>query len=58
MSLEVRPVMKECINKAKAWLQAHERTRQWLWFVGLWFAGLFAVLSIAYPIKFVIKSIS
>lgn len=38
------------------WVDAHPRLKQWLWFVVLWCAGLASVLVMAYPIKWVIKS--
>ena len=28
------------------------KKRQWIWFIGLWFAGLLTVASIGYAIKF------
>lgn len=37
------------------WLLNHPQTRQWIWFVGLWLAGLVAVTLLTYPIKLLIK---
>lgn len=34
-----------------------KKQRQWLWFVGLWTASLFTVLTIGYAIKFVMFAI-
>lgn len=33
------------------WKNRSQKQRQWLWFVGLWFGGLFAVLSLSTIIK-------
>lgn len=36
-------------------LDAHPAIKQWSWFVLLWLGGLAAALSLAYPIKLLIK---
>lgn len=48
--------MNICINNIHTWLNRHPKAKQWLWFVILWVGGLTTVLVIAYPIKWVIKS--
>lgn len=40
------------------WLKAHPKTREWLWFVGLWCLGLAAVSAMAYPIKLLVRAAS
>jgi preprotein translocase subunit Sss1 len=35
------------------WLSKHPKAKEWLWFLGLWLAGLCAVTLIAYPIKLI-----
>ena len=37
------------------WLDSHPRTKQWLWFVALWFAGLMTVTILTYPLKLLFK---
>ncbi len=32
-------------------------TKQWLWFAGLWFGGLFAVAGGAYAIKLLMRAL-
>jgi hypothetical protein len=32
-----------------------EKQKQWLWFVGLWFAGLGAVAVLAYAVRWLIR---
>jgi hypothetical protein len=49
--------MNLCINRGRAWLNRHPKLQQWLWFIGLWFAGLFTVMALAYPIKLAIRAI-
>jgi hypothetical protein len=39
----------------KNWLDQHLTIKQWLWFIGLWFAGLLAVSMVTYPLKLLIK---
>lgn len=41
----------QCIKNIEGKLST--RQKQWLWFVGLWLAGLVTVASIGYLIKFV-----
>ncbi|MGK2741158.1 hypothetical protein ACSHT0_09685 [Tepidicaulis sp. LMO-SS28] len=48
--------MNRCIEAAEAWLNAHPRAKQWLWFALLWLGGLAAVSAIAYPIKFAMQN--
>ncbi|HLF66170.1 MAG TPA: hypothetical protein VI522_00990 [Gammaproteobacteria bacterium] len=40
------------------WLQQHPKTRQWLWFIGLWLAGLLTVVALSYPIKILFKNLA
>lgn len=48
--------MIACIKKSLATrLAAHPKLQQWLWFIALWFGGLFTVLVLTYPIKLLIK---
>lgn len=49
--------MNLCIKSARDWLNKHPKMKEWVWFAALWFAGLFAVLAAAYPIKFLIRSV-
>jgi hypothetical protein len=42
-------------TRIKIWLQDHPKSNQWLWFVGLWLAGLVTVTVLTYPIKLLIK---
>lgn len=44
------------IKRSRAWLDRHERVKQWLWFVALWCGGLLAAMAAAYPFKLIIKS--
>jgi hypothetical protein len=39
----------------KAWLESHPKTKQWLWFVFLWFSGLLTVYALTYPLKLLIN---
>jgi hypothetical protein len=48
--------MSKHINYLKIWLNAHPKTKQWLWFIGLWLFGLLSVSALSYPIKILIKS--
>lgn len=48
--------MNTCIKSVRYWLDEHPKTKQWAWFVGLWLGGLMAVMAVAYPIKWIIKS--
>ncbi len=47
--------MKIFINKLKLYLKNHQKSREWLWFIFLWFVGLVFVVIMTYPIKFIIK---
>jgi hypothetical protein len=49
--------MNTCIKPVQHWLDKHPKIKEWLWFVTLWFAGLFTVLTMAYPIKWLMKHI-
>ncbi len=40
--------------KLKNRVNAHPKIKQWLWFVTLWFAGLFTVLIMTAPLKWLI----
>ena len=53
-----RAAMSTVIKKAADWLACRPKAREWAWFVLLWLGGLFAVLAFAYPIKWVIRSMS
>lgn len=44
--------MNTCIK----WFNSHSKAKQWAWFIALWCGGLFAVMAMAYPIKWLIKS--
>lgn len=33
------------------WLAKHVKLKQWLWFIGLWFAGLLSVVVLSKLIK-------
>ena len=41
----------------KNYIDAHPRIKQWGWFIILWFGGLLTAMCLAYPIKFLIKTI-
>jgi len=41
----------------KVWNRLSKKQRQWVWFAALWCGGLFAVTAMAYPIKWLIRSI-
>lgn len=41
----------------RSWSTRHPKLTQWLWFAGLWCAGLLAVSTLTYPIKFLMKQI-
>jgi hypothetical protein len=34
-----------------------ERTKRWLWFAGLWAAGVVAVSALAYGLRFVMRMV-
>lgn len=42
-------------SSIQAWLAAHPRARQWVWFITLWFSGLLVVSVLTYPIKLLIN---
>lgn len=45
------------ISSLHLWLENHPKTRQWFWFIGLWFGGLLMTSFIAYPIKWLLKTL-
>lgn len=49
--------MNTCIKPMKAWLNKHPKTKQWAWFVILWVGGVMSAMTIAYPIKLLMKAI-
>ncbi len=48
--------MSICIKRVRDWLDRRPKAKQWVWFIVLWFGGLLAVLSFAYPIKWIIRA--
>lgn len=50
--------MNTCTKAMARWFAQHPKTREWAWFVTLWFGGLLAATALAYPIKWLIKSMS
>jgi uncharacterized membrane protein len=48
--------MNICIKQIEQWLDRHAKTKQWLWFVALWLAGLTAVTLLSYPIRWVVRT--
>jgi hypothetical protein len=50
--------MNTCIKSVQTWLNKHPKAKQWAWFITLWCAGLLAVVAFAYPIKWLMRSIS
>lgn len=48
--------MNICIKRAGNWLALHPKIKQWIWFVGLWCAGLLVVSIGTYPIKLLINA--
>lgn len=48
--------MNTLIKKSVEWLNHHPKIKQWIWFIILWSGGLLAAVSVAYPIKLLIKS--
>ncbi len=48
--------MNTCIKPVQNWLNKHPKVKQWAWFVALWLGGLISVMAVAYPIKWIIKS--
>lgn len=57
MFLEERVAMNISIKVIQSWLDRHPKSKQWVWFVTLWFAGLGTVVTLTYPIKLLIKNI-
>jgi uncharacterized protein involved in cysteine biosynthesis len=47
--------MKQLITKLQAWLNAHPQWQKWLWFIGLWCAGLLSVSLLAYLLRWVVR---
>lgn len=39
------------------WLDRHPKAKQWLWFIGLWFAGLISVATLTYPLKMLMNNL-
>lgn len=39
------------------WLKDRPKLTQWLWFIGLWLAGLLAVFLVTWPFRMVIDGI-
>lgn len=37
------------------YINQHPKLKQWLWFIGLWCAGLATATVLTYPIKLLIK---
>jgi uncharacterized membrane protein len=57
MFSEVKPIMNICIKRSvELWLKSHPKTKQWLWFIVLWFGGLITVTALSYPIKMLINN--
>lgn len=50
--------MKESIDFFHNYLKNHPKFKQWIWFFILWLMGLFSVLTLAYPIKILIKTMN
>jgi hypothetical protein len=48
--------MNICI-KIYVWIKEREKARQWCWFLLLWLVGLATVMALAYPIKWLMKSL-
>lgn len=57
MSLEVKQMISTHIIKPKinSWLNKHPKAKEWLWFVGLWFGGLFSLYLVSSIIKLMMK---
>ena len=55
MCLEGKPLMKECINKINTWITNRPKLKQYLWFIGLWLAGLITVSTATYPLKLLMR---
>lgn len=49
--------MNICIKIVHQWLNQHPKVKQWAWFVALWLGGLMTVMAMAYPIKWLMKTI-
>ncbi|MBK9586535.1 MAG: hypothetical protein WBC26_11305 [Alphaproteobacteria bacterium] len=49
--------MNICIKSVNLWFERHPKAREWAWFFGLWFCGLLTTAFIAYPIKWLMKSL-
>jgi len=48
--------MNTCIKSVQNWLNKYPKAKQWAWFVVLWLGGLMTVMLVAYPIKWIVKS--
>jgi hypothetical protein len=44
------------IQTCQQWLNDRPKIKEWSWFLALWLGGLLTVSAIAYPIKWIIKS--
>ena len=49
--------MSRFTERARRWLGAHPKARQWLWFAALWASGLAAVTALSYPIKWLMTGL-
>jgi hypothetical protein len=49
--------MNTIINRITHWFNSNPQAKQWGWFITLWLSGLAAVMAVAYPIKWLIKSL-
>jgi uncharacterized membrane protein len=49
--------MNTIINRITYWFNANPKAKQWGWFVALWLGGLISVMAMAYPIKWLIRSL-
>ena len=48
--------MSTCTKTIERWFARHPKAREWAWFAVLWLGGLLAVTAVAYPIKWLMKS--
>jgi hypothetical protein len=49
--------MNICINKILTKSKnLNPKLQQWLWFIGLWIAGLASVVAITIPIKLLVRA--
>lgn len=52
-----KAAMRRCIKNSCAWLNTHQRVKEWMLFVLLWLGGVLIVLFATYLIKYLIKSL-